>query len=153
MVVITTEINHINVCFCLFQVWLLCFFLNGDNMIFCAPLCARFQISFYAQWSLLIFSTINPGLTEAHILTPPPLSPFSVQELCPSLHQHQQWAPDQVFTPAMPPELMDISYHIWMLQKLNMNQANNYGKMDFNVLDFSRCRHMGQPSVPESFSL
>ena len=40
-------------------------------MIFCDPLCARFQISFYAQWSLLIFSTINPHLTEAHILTAP----------------------------------------------------------------------------------
>ena len=40
-----------------------------DNMIFCVPLWARFQISFYAQWSLLIFSTINPHLTEAHILS------------------------------------------------------------------------------------
>ena len=131
VVVITTEINHINVCFCLFRVWLLCFFLNGDNMIFCAPLCARFQISFYAQWSLLIFSTINPQLTEAHILTPPPPAPPPLSLLLCSPRDVSILASDQVFTPAA--GLMDISYHIWMLQKLNMNQANNYGKMDFNV--------------------
>ena len=57
------------------------FFLNGDNMIFCDPLCARFQISFYAQWSLLIFSTINPHLTEAHILTALPPNPPSLLSL------------------------------------------------------------------------
>ena len=53
-----------------------------DNMIFCGPLWARFQISFYAQWSLLIFSTINPHLTEAHILT------LSSPAVTPLPHQH-----------------------------------------------------------------